>query len=100
MGVRCSRRLGMVLMSRAKLATSRIHMTTMSTAAEAARTARDRVLHRSLWRLIERVVELCLRVGVLVVGFVCGGRVAPERQRRRVPYLRRSRRVEGSRTGG
>lgn len=48
----------------------------------------ERVLQRALGRLVQLVVELCLRVRVLIVCLVRGGRVSAKGQRRRVPYLR------------
>lgn len=56
-------------------------------AAAAVPVVNERLLQRTLRGLVQLVVELGRRVGVLVEGFVRRGRVASEWQGRSVPYL-------------
>lgn len=58
--------------------------------AAAAAIVNERVLERPLWRLIQIVVELCLRVRVLKQGLAGRCRMPTERHGRRIPYLVRT----------
>lgn len=67
-------------------------------AAACAAVVNERVLQRPLWRLVELVMELCLRVGVSKLGLVRRRGVSAEWQGRCVPYLGRA--LKGGRWAG